>query len=251
MSATNQTYLISYDLPIEANQADFDLLSRIFDNCTINGECWEAAGTRHPQGYVYLTAKNTQRINYVHRYVCHLYHGLPLDHTTHHCHHVCANKACCRPSHLTPLTITEHHEATQAAGQYPCGDQASWSAIPEAKVVEYRRRYRAGEKCPALAEEAGVASNTMYYALTGGTYEHVPGAVTDIPARRDNSGEKHHRARFKDSDILDIYTAYWVGGLSTLKLGVIYGVSDETIRGIVNGTAWKHVDRPAINKEAA
>ena len=248
MSATNPTYLISYDLLIEVNQADYELLSRIFETVTINGDCWEAAGPRNSTSrYVRLSrCSNPYQIGYVHRFVCHLYHGLPLNHRTHECHHLCGNRVCCRPSHLVPLSIAEHHSATHAAGQYLSGDQVSWSVLTEAQVVAYRARYAAGETCPALAEEAGVTRVTLWYALMGRAYRHVPGAVTNIHYRRDDRGSKHTKAVLTERLIRPIYYAFWGGYLDSVQLAKRYGVDDETIRGVVHNVTWTHVPRPVV-----
>lgn len=251
MSATNQTYSLTYDLPIDVTKADFELLSRIFDSCTVNGECWEAAGHRNKvSGYVHLTISNAYNIRYVHRFVCFLFHNLPLNYRTHQCHHICGNKVCCRPSHLEPVSVTDHKKITHAAGQHPCGDAASWSILTESQVVAYRKRYADGETCPDLAKKAGVGRTAMWNALHGKSFERVPGAV-EPNKRRDWRGEKHASARLKEVDIVPIYTAYWIGGKTKAELAKQYGVNHETIRAVVHNRTWNSVERPTITKEAA
>lgn len=250
MSTVNQTYSLTYDLSIECSQADHELLSRIFETATINGECWEAAGHRNKNsGYVHLSLSNAYKIHYVHRFVCHLFHNLPLDHKTHECHHLCRNKTCCRPSHLVPVSITDHKAKTHADGCHSRGENAPWAILTDDQVRSLRLRYAKGETCPALAREAGIKRTTLWNAIHGVSFDHIPGAVTPND-RRDNSGERHHRARLKKSDIPAICTAYWAGGLSMLALGRIYGISDETIRAIIHGKSWKHVQRPTFKQAA-
>lgn len=61
--------------------------------------CWLwTGGTRHGYG---ATGNTT-----VHRFVYETLVGPIPD--GHHLHHECRNRACCRPSHLTPLTPSEH-----------------------------------------------------------------------------------------------------------------------------------------------
>ena len=250
MSATNQTYSLTYDLPIETTQDDYELLTRIFDTATVVGECWEAAGRPNKHsGYVHLTLKNAYDIRYIHRFICHLFHGLPLNYRTHQCHHLCGNKTCCRPSHLRSISVTDHHSVTHASGQYLRGDQTSWSVLTEAQVVDYRKRYAAGEKCPALAKEAGVKKSTLYNAIHGKTFSGVPGALKPN-GRRDSKGERQPSSKLKESHILPIYNAYWTGQKNTIELGAIYGISDETVRSIIHGKSWKHVKRPTLERAA-
>lgn len=54
-------------------------------------------------------------------------------------------------------------------------------------------------------------------------------------------GDKHHNAKFTDSQIIDIRKIYAEGKTSHKKLGKIYSVSANTIKDIVNGKTWKHL----------
>ncbi|MCE7966730.1 MAG: hypothetical protein DYH04_15320, partial [Nitrospira sp. NTP2] len=202
------------------------LLEIILSTVDYVGECWVPQGPRLPAGYVHLKARNAQRILYVHRFVAHYFCGLNLDSTQYECHHLCHNKSCCRPTHLEALTIEEHRRRTGEEGQCLRGEQASWSMLTDAQVLQYRRRYRSGDTCPALALEAGIHRVAMLRALTGESYAHVPEAVMDIEYRRDCRGERHDRARLTEADIPTIYRAYWEGGESILALGREYNVSD-------------------------
>lgn len=139
-----------------------------------------------------------------------------------------------------------HRKQQKEAGQYLSGDRASWSILTDAQVPGLRDRYRAGETCRALADEVGVARIALYNALTGRTFAHIPGAVVEVRKRRDHSGEKHFKARLKDADIPDIYTAYWSGVLDTIELASIYGVHNESIRAVVHDKSWKHITRPPV-----
>jgi uncharacterized protein YjcR len=52
-----------------------------------------------------------------------------------------------------------------------------------------------------------------------------------------------------EADIPEIYMAYWTGEANTVELASRYGVSDETIRGVVHGKSWTHVERPAVERK--
>lgn len=222
------------------------LLEVILSTIDYVGECWVPQGPRLPAGYVHLKAPNSKRILYVHRFVAHYFCGLDLDSDQYECHHLCHNKSCCRPTHLEALTIQEHKRRTQEEGEYVCGSAYPTATFTDEELIELRNRYRSGATCAELADELDSNKSTMWRALTGETYGNVPGAVTEIPYKRDHSGERHEQAKLKEADIAPIYKAFWEEGIGIVALGKQYGISDETIRAVVQDKTWKHVSRPAV-----
>lgn len=246
----NQLIEITWDgLTAQVSPRDYAILQQIEAGITHEGECWipSADWSRLPAGYVCLTVTNDYGLGYVHRFVAFYFCGLILDEDM-EAHHECENKSCCRPSHIKPLSMAAHRKQQKEAGQYLRGDQASWSILTEAQVLDCRRRYRAGETCPALAKEFGVKCSAMHRALTGVAFAHVGGAVKveDVRKNRDHTGANHERSRLTEKKVLKIYGLYKRGKASTLKLGRIYNVSDETIRAIVQGKSWKYLELPPI-----
>lgn len=53
-------------------------------------------------------------------------------------------------------------------------------------------------------------------------------------------GAKHIFAKLTEADVREIREAV-LRGLSRRRLGLVYGVSKNTINGIVSGRAWRHV----------
>jgi hypothetical protein len=232
----------------EMPEIDLIVLRRIVSGITVVGECWIPSGPRNPRShYVHLTIRNSRRLRYVHRFICHWFRGLPIS-KTHECHHLCWNKECCRPSHLTPLPAEEHRRQTLMDGRYLRGGAAPWAVLTDEQVMECRRRYEAGESCAALAKEMEVNRSALWSAIHGESFAHLPGAIKPNN-RRDARGSRHKRARLMEADIPEIYMAYWTGEANTVELASRYGVSDETIRGVVHGKSWTHVERPAVERK--
>lgn len=87
-----------------------------------------------------------------------------------------------RADNLQWLDRAANLRRTQVGKPKNRGSKSGMARLTEGTVAEARRRFSAGEATPAeLATEYGVALGTMYSALTGKTWGHVPGAV---PKRR-------------------------------------------------------------------
>lgn len=56
-----------------------------------------------------------------------------------------------------------------------------------------------------------------------------------MPAR---AGEKHHKARLTEWDVLDIRAMYAAGGHTYLSLATQYDVEVGTISCVIRGTSW-------------
>lgn len=65
-------------------------------------------------------------------------------------------------------------------------------------------------------------------------------------ARGAHKGSKHHLARLTEELVLEAREWYYEkpGAISMAELGRLYGVSDNTMRNIIKGVTWKHVEMP-------
>jgi len=57
---------------------------------------------------------------------------------------------------------------------YRVGSRHGRARLDEAKVIEARRLHRAGLGYPALVQRFGVGKVTLFYAISGRTWAHVP-----------------------------------------------------------------------------
>ncbi len=93
-----------------------------------------------------------------------------------HVLHRCNNTKCVNPEHLYLGNAVDNMADKYASGRdnTPRGSRAYQSKLTEEIVVEARARYANGESGQALAKEFGVRKTTMYRALNGINWRHVP-----------------------------------------------------------------------------
>jgi hypothetical protein len=91
-------------------------------------------------------------------------------------------RRCCNPAHLELGTDLDNHRDMWSAGRQQSYDhQARGEGHPGAKlttarVLEMRRRFKAGETSVVLAEAYGVGQAVAWKAIHGLTWAHVPEA---------------------------------------------------------------------------
>ncbi len=56
-----------------------------------------------------------------------------------------------------------------------------------------------------------------------------------------NRGAGHYNTRMVDDDVRNILRLYSIGELTKVAIGKLYGLTGETIAGIVSGKSWKHL----------
>lgn len=69
--------------------------------------------------------------------------------------------------------------------------------------------------------------------------------------RNGNMGEKSPWARLTAEEVVSIRERYAAGGITLKELGLMHGVSQNTIHAIVTGFSWKHVGGPLTRRRAA
>lgn len=90
------------------NQTDLKRLLSKIDSSLHPQNCWLWQGTILSNGYGQFRCQNY--VAGAHRFVYQHFHGpIPLDH---HIHHVCHNRACVNPAHLTLIAKQEHPRLT-------------------------------------------------------------------------------------------------------------------------------------------
>lgn len=123
-------------------------------------------------------------------------------------------RLCCEPSHLHPDThLANMQHAIESGRKVPLAGEDHWTrrhpdwlyrgvdhpraraASSDYQILEYRRRYAAGEAASDLAIEAGVGAVTMWHAVTGTNWSHLPGSVPKTGKRGPRTGAAHWARR--------------------------------------------------------
>ncbi len=55
------------------------------------------------------------------------------------------------------------------------------------------------------------------------------------------SGERHHRAKLTEKDVIRMRELYAAGGTSIMKLATEYDIQTSTTRSAIRGETWSHV----------
>ena len=93
--------------------------------------------------------------------------------------HTCDTPACFNPRHVYAGTAKDNHDDQVLRGRAPRGTKFGNTKLTEDSVARAREEYAEGKlTCPALAKKHGVKESTMWSAITGECWSHVPGAVT-------------------------------------------------------------------------
>ncbi len=174
-------------------------------------ECWPWIGQVKSGGYGNIT--HGTRLFAAHRVAYQLTHGdESLSDLELQVCHSCDNRACVNPAHLFLGTNLDNLRDMRAKGRgyIPTGaefrarGEEHWkSKLTAAKVLEIRRRTRAGESNRDLAEEFGISDVVVCNARRGVTWKHLdasePPVLTD--ARGLHSGRRRARARCLDCGV--------------------------------------------------
>lgn len=120
--------------------------------------CWLWLGTKTKNGYGEVRRDGK-------RYLAHRYsyqvHVEPVPVGT-HVHHLCGNKLCINPKHLSALSPLEHTTAHERRGEnHPC------SKLTSEEAGEIRRLYNEGRHTQrALASRFGISQSLVHLVVT-------------------------------------------------------------------------------------
>lgn len=134
-------------------------------------------------GYLFVKLNRpgrTAKTFAVHRAVALAFLGKPIGRNC--VNHLDGNKQNNHPSNLEWTTQSQNMKHAWANGlcrgvKKELGDRHHAAKLTNDQVVEARRRYGAGERAKALAEEYGLTRTAMHSMLTGKTWGYLPGAV--------------------------------------------------------------------------
>lgn len=136
--------------------------------------CWLFTGGRRKAGYGMVGFVKDGRVTSAHasRYAYELTHG-PVPQGLHVCHR-CDNPPCVRPDHLFLGTNGDNIRDAQHKGRRPFGETVKVSRLTDSAVLDIRARRSAGASTKSLADEYSVDRSTVYRALHGRTWSHIP-----------------------------------------------------------------------------
>jgi hypothetical protein len=129
---------------------------------------------------------------------------------------------------------TNRENALHASGQgwLKHGSEHAATHLTEAKVLEIRHRFAAGEKIADLASEFSITLGTISPLIRGRTWRHVPDAIIRA---------EHSRATLTAADVLTIRRRHHTGA-SQAALCREYNVTPGTMSALISGKTWKHID---------
>jgi hypothetical protein len=134
--------------------------------------CWEWVGTLKPNGYGLFSFHGGGRAN-AHRYSWVLHFG-PIPDGLYVCHR-CDNPSCVRPEHLFLGTARDNMQDASRKGriQHLHGERSGSHKLTSAAVVDIRARVASGEMQKTLADEYGVAHNTVSNIMSRRRWSHI------------------------------------------------------------------------------
>ena len=91
-----------------------------------------------------------------------------------HILHRCDNPSCVNPDHLFPGTNAENAVDKSRKGRSMRGERCAFAKLTEAKVIEIRAKYDAGEMNQTeLATEYGMAANSINGVVNRRVWKHI------------------------------------------------------------------------------
>jgi hypothetical protein len=131
-------------------------------------ECWPFTGYRsHGYGRIGLGSR-ADGVDGAHRVVAWANYGPPNP--GHQARHLCGNRACCNPDHIAWGDQSANEMDKVAHGLSNRGSRHGMSKLTEGDVRDIRRRCANGEYQYKLADEYGIAQQSVSELITGKTW---------------------------------------------------------------------------------
>lgn len=171
-------------------------------------------------------------------------------------HKTCGNPLCCRPAHLDVGTLKDNSDDRERHGRTARGERSGRRLHPElwprgerhpdaktnAAAVEQIRHLRAaGWTHLALARLCGLSPSQIRNITSGRSWRHVAGPL-EVPEGLAR-GERSGTARLTRAKVVQMRLLR-AQGWPYRQLAVSFGVCEASVRAVVTGKAWSHVDGP-------
>lgn len=106
-----------------------------------------------------------------------------------HVCHTCDNPACVNPGHLWLGTNDDNNRDKMDKGRQAKGEAAGRAVLTESDVIALRDAVRAGATINQAVRKFGFPHCTVYSAVYGVTWKHVPGALPQPRVEMDMLGQ--------------------------------------------------------------
>lgn len=142
-----------------------------------NGDCWEwKAGITKATGYGKFGLYHGRTID-SHRFICIYIHGFDMEGLD--ARHLCNNRLCCRPEHITSGSRKQNMEDAVAAGRISRKGGSSLGArngaakLTEEQVRQVRERGER-EHYKDIARSLAISADCIWDILRRRTWKHLP-----------------------------------------------------------------------------
>ena len=151
-----------------------DAVVRFWSHVSKTEACWTWTGrVNDKSGYGRMGIGGKAIL--AHRISYELING-PIPRGVFICHH-CDNPSCVNPSHLFAGSSADNMRDAAAKGRTSSGERRNNSKLTDKTVLAARRERRDGARFDELGRRYGVHIHTIYRAVVGLTWRHLPNPV--------------------------------------------------------------------------
>ena len=125
--------------------------------------CWIWEGCKTHQGYGHFRSGKTRNPMKAHRFSYELYVGPVPEGLI--ILHKCDNPSCVNPDHLFPGTQAENSADRNFKGRQAKGEQNGKTKLTDEQVREMKRLRESGVSKEDVAQQFGVSTRTVWYAI--------------------------------------------------------------------------------------
>lgn len=155
--------------------------------------------------------------------------------------HLCDRRICVNPDHLEPGTYEQNSADTTARGRTGKRTGGRREPLPDALVLDLRRRYADGASQGALAIRYGVAESTVRNIATGKRRKDVGGPITHRVAGDVEAGLRASLTAEQARAMRVLYADY---GLTIRQVAERFTASVTHTTNIIAGRYWLDAGGP-------